>query len=250
LEEKTLKKITLRAITILAVLAAAASAFAAAKPEDVFTLKDKTWYARSGGDEKESEHTSGGQPDLGLWWHAVDPETQEEAKGLDVGVLIYSEKTKKYTFISLSEEARAVQNVTFSPDGERCVAGSMLSRFAGLLSVFELAPVKPLGAFWGYSDIWWLDGVRFAFTLIDQKVERPEQAGMWGTSAAIFDPSYDEGYVILKGATATESFTITGTNEDGTELTLSVTSVESAKDWEDVDKWKDSETTAEVPAAG
>jgi len=73
---------------------------------------------------------------------------------------------------------------------------------------------------------------------------------MWGVSAALYDPATDEGYVILKGATGKESFTVMGPGEKENEISIIVTSVDSEKGWEDVEKHKESEITVEVPAAG
>jgi hypothetical protein len=74
-------------------------------------------------------------------------------------------------------------------------------------------------------------------------------AGLWGPSAALYDPSDDDGCVILKRATAKESFTVTGMTDEN-EMTINVTSVKSEKDWEDPDKQQDAEIVVAVPAAG
>jgi hypothetical protein len=116
--------------------------------------------------------------------------------------------------------------------------------------VYEVETLELEKSFWGYSDLFFIDDVRFAFTLIDEKIERPEAAGMWGVSAALYDPAVDEGYVILKGATGKENFTVMGPGEKENEISVIVTSVDAEKDWEDVEKHKDSEITVEVPAAG
>ena len=71
---------------------------------------------------------------------------------------------------------------------------------------------------------------------------------MFGASAVLYDP--DQGVIVLKQATAKENFIVTGVSEDGEKITISVTSVNSEKDWEDDEKRQESEITVEVPAAG
>jgi hypothetical protein len=169
---------------------------------------------------------------------------------LERGILIYDADAKKYSFLPTEEEQTRVEGVTFSPDKKRFVLACNVNRFATGLWVYETETLKLEKSFWGYSDVFFVDDTRFAFTLIDQKAERPEAAGMWGLSAAIYDPSYDEGYVILKGATAKENFTVMGFDEGAREINVNVTSVKSEKDWDDIEKQNYSDITVEIPAAG
>jgi hypothetical protein len=220
----------------------------AAKPEDVFAFDSETqdWVLKSGGEAEGAPR--GGQIDEGLWFYVVNPDADDAAKGLDSGILLYDAKGKKYSFLPLDEEHIGVENVFFSPDKKRIVVVSRMSRFFSGISVYDNETLELENTFNGYSDVWFVDDVRFAFTLTDENIERPEAAGLWGTSAAIYDPAQDKGCVILKGATATESFIVIGASE--TEITVNVTSVKSSKDWKDVDKQQETEITVEVPAAG
>jgi transcriptional regulator NrdR family protein len=67
-----------------------------------------------------------------------------------------------------------------------------------------------------------------------------------GGCRRLFTTTYDEGYVILKGATAKENFTVMGFDENK----INVTSVKTEKDWKDIEKHEDSDITVELPAAG
>jgi hypothetical protein len=92
-----------------------------------------------------------------------------------------------------------------------------------------------------------------AFTLADQEVQRPEEAGLFASTAALFCPPQgvsrvDDGLVIVKKATKTESYEVAGVSEDGTELILNVISVKSEKDWKDPDKWQESDLKVKIPA--
>ena len=243
---KMLLMLFLAVITFSAVFSQAAEAKNA---EDVFAVSEKEsdWVLKSGG---EADGSRGISLDQNMYWYAVDPENDQAAEGVEQGVLIYDGDTKKYFFLPTVEEQTRVENVFFSPDKQRMVLCCSVNRFANGLWVYEVETLELEKSFWGYSDLFFIDDVRFAFTLIDEKIERPEAAGMWGVSAALYDPAVDEGYVILKGATGKENFTVMGPGEKENEISVIVTSVDAEKDWEDVEKHKDSEITVEVPAAG
>ena len=238
----------LKALRVLCVLAAvfcfAAKGYAAS-PDEVFAVDDGNWVLKSGG---EPEGSSGASIEQGMYWYAVDPDSEEAAKGLKRGVLLYDAEEKKYSFLPTDEEQTRVENVTFSPDKKRMVLSANINRFASGLWVYELETLTLEKSFWGYSEVFFVDPVRFAFTLVDEKIERPQEAGMWGTSAALYEPADEKGYVVLKGAAAKENFSVVGADDSG--ITINVTSVDSEKDWEDIDKHNDSEITLEVPAAG
>jgi hypothetical protein len=240
--------IALTMITAMTASVLAAQGKKTAKPEDVFVVSDGDWALKSG---KEPDGRRGASMQQNMYWYAVDPKTDKAAKNLKRGILLYDGNTKKYSFLPTDEEQTQVENITFSPTGKRMVVACKLNRFASGLWVYETESLKPEKSFWGFSDVYFADDDRFAFTLIDQNVKRPEAVGMWGTSAAIYDAAADEGYVILKGATKTEDFIVRGfANESGDEIDVGVTSVKSEKDWEDFNKQTNTEITVEVPAAG
>jgi hypothetical protein len=236
-----------------AMVLAANSAFAA-RPEDVFVFdrEAQDWSLKRG---DEPEGTSGGDNDSGFWFYVVNPDGDTAAKGLEPGILLYDTKSDKYSFLPFEGEdaelITGVQNVNFSPDGRRAVVSIHMSRFFSQLTVYETETLQIENTFeMAYGDVFFIDDVRFAFTLIDNDIERPEEAGMWGTSAAIYEPADDDkGYVILRKATAKENFTVTGLTDEN-EIAINVTSVKSEKDWEDPDKQQDAEIVVEVPGAG
>ena len=255
-----MKKLLLGVLVALGILGSALSC-AAASPQDVFVFDEKDgvfdegdeggdgpgWVLKSGGAPEGTNQ--GVNPVSGLAYYVVNPDDDAAAKDLKPGILLYSVSAKKYSFLPLSqEESAVVESVISSSDGKMMVVSLRMSRFGSMIRVYDAETLENKHEFMGYSDFFFIDNVRFAFTLMDEKVERPEAAGLWGTSAALYDPSYDEGYAVLKAATAKESFSVTYADEN--EVSVSVTSVKSEKDWEDSDKWQDSETKVKVPAAG
>ena len=236
-----------------AAIALTGTSFAAEakNPEEVFIFNGEDWVLHSGA-ETEGERGAVVAAE-GVWWYAVNPETEAAAKGLERGILLYdanAESGKAYTFLPTTEEQARVELVMFSPDKKRMVVRCNLNRFASGLYVYVVATLELENSFWNRGDIWFVSNVRFVFTLVDTKVKRPETAAMWATSAAIYEIADKKGYVVLKGASATESFTVTGVDQDQNLVNILVTSVKSAKDWEDIEKQQESETTVEVPAAG
>jgi hypothetical protein len=238
--------LTLAALAALTLLAAGAALAAETTPEDVFMVKDDAWVLKADG--SEAPGPNGADLRVGVWWFAVTPGLQEEAQGLERGVLLYDLTEDRYSFLPTADEQERVENVSISPDKKRVVIACNESRFTTKLYVYDRETLKLEKSFTGYSDVWFVDDVRFAFTLIDESVERPEEAGLWGTSAAMYEPAADSGYVVMKQATATESFNVSSADEDG--VIINVYSVKTEKDWEDIDKQESSEITIEVPAAG
>jgi hypothetical protein len=217
----------------------------AKSPEEVFTVSDGEWALVSGG---EPDGSSGGSPALGLYWYVENPETDEAAKGFERGALLYDGGAKKYSFLPLREEQMFVDDISFSPDKKTLVVASRMSRNSSSLAVYDLASLALKHELLGWSEIYFVDGARFAFTSVDTGVERPMEAGIWGTSAAIYAPGTDKGYVVLKSASAKEDFSVTGADENG--IVINAVSVDSENDWKDTAKWKEAEITVEVPPAG
>jgi hypothetical protein len=217
----------------------------AKQPEDVFVVRGEAWALKSGGEVKGACGRSSGQ---GMYWYAVNPETDEAAQGLKAGVLLYNAGAKKYSFLPLDEEKVGVDDVYFSPDKKRMIVASRMNRYASTLTVYDTATLAHLTMFMGYGEIFFVDDARFAFTLVDENVERPAEAGRWGTSAARYAPGADGRRIVLKGASAKENFAVMGA--DASQITINVTSVESEKDWTDPDRQKETEITIKVPPAG
>jgi hypothetical protein len=218
-------------------------------PEDVYMVKDGQWTLKATGEEPEG--WKGTSRTEGILWIEVDSELEPAAAGLKPGLLLYdpkAEKGKAYTFLQLTDEQNHVDQVAFGPGKETMVVSCYRDRFSTRLYVYDVATLKLEHTFVGYTDVWFVDSLRFAFTAFDPDVERPDSEGTWGTSAAIYEPAEKYGYVVLKQATATESFAVTGADADKIEIT--VTTVPSPKDWEDFEKQKKTTMSIEVPAAG
>ena len=242
----------LKARVLLCCLFAAAfclapAAAGAARPEDVFAVENEDWALKSGG---VPEGACGGFPEQGLYWYGVTPGTDKAAEGLTPGILLYDAEAKKYSFLPGDEEEIVrIDNVCFSPDRKTMVVSFSMNRFSSMLTVYDIGTLAPQASFLGFGDVFFVDGRRFAFTLVEDGIERPEQAGLWGSSAALFAPDTDDSRVILKEASAKEDFTVMGVDAEGGKIFINVESVESEEDWEDVDKWHETEITADVPPA-
>jgi len=267
---------------LLLFITAAGMALAAAKPEDIFTFKDGAWRVKTGGKETKFDGLSGTAEFSGgpIPWCVVNPDEfkdDNEAGSLPAGVLLYVKDIEEYgppyVFLSLDEETAWVDGVSFSPMEEDAVVISRGSRFVESLSVYFLAPivyaVENLGReldryqlLTARSDsVFWIRTAEteeqdsltgLAFTLADEEVWRPEEAGLFGATAAIFCPPQsvervNDGLVIVKKATKTTSYEVTGVSGDGKELILTEISVKSEKDWKDPDKWQESEIKVKIP---
>ena len=245
--------------------AARSFAAAAANPEDVFTFKDGAWYVKSGGKQIGFDGIAGTGEQYGktIEWCVVNPDEQEEAKGLKPGVLLYSKswENSAYAYLLLEDEALDVAGLSFCPEGWYIVVISRLNRFTELLSLYSIEydenPYEIRETFRARTDaVFWTkdaDGnLGMAFAMAYRDVRRPEEVGSFAPTAVIFYPPpgvklVNDGMVILKKATKNESYEVSGVSGDGTELTLAVISVKSEKDWADVGKWQDSEIKVKVP---
>ncbi|MDR2352014.1 MAG: hypothetical protein LBF22_02425 [Deltaproteobacteria bacterium] len=212
------------------------------KPEDVFTVKDESWVLKSG---EEATGLSGANQDGTMFWYAVSPEDDDAAKGMKPGVLIYDIYLKKYTFLPLEPVKVFVDNVYFSSNKKMAVVASRMSRYESLLSVFDFETQALRHTISGYSEIYLVNNNRFVFTLLNSKLERPSEAGLWGKSVAIYDPKAEKGYDIIKEATTLESFEVMSV--EGDKITINVTYVPSEKDWDDFDKQKETQLVVKVP---
>ena len=252
-------------ILTFAVFGLTARSFAAANPEDVFTFEDGTWCVKSGGELIGFDGIAGTGEQNGetIEWCVVNPDEWEEAKGMKPGVLLHNESWENtaYAYLLLEEEALGVDGLSFRPEGWDIAVISRLSRFTELLSLYSIEydenPFEVRKSFQARTDaVFWTkdadDNVGMAFTMADEDVQRPEEAGLFASTAVIFYPPpgvelVNDGLVILKKATKNESYEVSGVSGDGTELTLAVISVKSEKDWADADKWQDSEIKVKVP---
>ena len=174
----------------------------------------------------------------------MNPGIEDSLSALSPGLLLFDSKTGLYSFVPLAEEELWVDHVFFSPGGGKTmVVSSRQSRFFSQLAVYDTGTLARLAAFTGGDEAYFVDGERFAFTLREEEIERPETAGLWGKSAVLYDPGASGGVAALRKASDLQDFNVTGFA--GGNVQISVTSVPSAPDWSDPDKWE--ETVMEFP---
>lgn len=251
----------IRGLLIGAVLAFAVAPLAA-RAETTFVVKGGEWHAQRDGRFSDaptpsgSEETNAGR----VYWIFADPEMSDEAKGARRGLYFYSEKTKRYSFLPV---AGGVNAVSFGPDGEMFVVegpGEMemndvsleLFTFADLASQFKT--MKAAGS------PYWIDVRRFVFTANEAGAPRarPDDYPPEGTSTVLYDAVAREEVVLIK-ATATADFSVgvlneengdmVVLNEDGSELRITESYVESPKDWAEPDKARARTLSVPIPAA-
>jgi hypothetical protein len=255
----------LTVLTIAALVSAIFPAAAAAAPgENAFVVRDGEWRRESGGKLLDAPTPNGGiSTDAGwVYWLYANPEMSDEAKGAERGLYFYSEKAKEYSFMPL--EAENVNDVHFSPDGQMFIVegpGEMemndisleLFAFADKSSRFKTAKAA--------QSPQWIDAGRFVFARNESKTprDRPDDYPPEGISAVMFD-AISGKETVLKAATETSDFSVgvldedTGDtmilSEDGNNILLTETYVDSPKDWADPDKSKERAIKVPVPAAG
>jgi hypothetical protein len=212
-------------------------------PEDTIAYNGEEWVYTSG---SEGEILQGRSEESGIAWCSVDPAPGMETQGLKPGALVYDETAKQTFFLHLGPEEVFIESIDLTKDRKLAVVTSKLSRYLSQINVFDYGTLALLHTFPGYTANSLLDGPRFAFTLIEMGMQRPEAAGMWARSAAVYAPGSESGYVVLKQATPTENFEVIGANGD--EVTVDRTSVKSEADWEDFEKHQDQEIKVKAPA--
>ena len=222
-------------ILTIAVLGLTAQSFAAAaaNPEDVFTFEDGAWRVKSGGELKAFDGAAGTveQDGEAVEWCYVDPRSRDEAKGMERGVLLYSESWENtpYTYLLLDEDAAMPLEVSFTPYPSFYVAvKSKAGQSALLLSLYnteydegQYGSLKSFMVDGGAHGFFWTnvnDDIAIAFTMTDENGWR---------SAAVFYPPYGvervgDGLIVLKKGTENEGYEVIGVSDDGGELTLAV----------------------------
>ena len=225
----------------------------AAQAEKVFVAKDQEWQMKIKDKLTDAPAPNGCQEIGGVWyyWLFVDPETQDESKGMKRGILFYVEKTKKYTFLPL--EKGDVNAVHFSPDGAMfIVEGPGESEINNIaLELYGFADLKSkLKTVKAAIPPQWVDAGRFVYSRFESGTSRGRPDGYpneW-VSLALYDTIAGEE-TVLKAATKTSDYNFMGIKEGGEVLVLEEY-VDSPKDWADPDKPKSRELSVPLPAAG
>lgn len=233
------------------------------KPND-FMIQSGEWRRQSGGKLLDAPTPNGGYATESGWvyWLYANPEMSDEAKGTERGLYFYSEKDKQYSFMPF--EAENVNALHFSPDGAMFVVEGPGELEMNDVSLELFTLVDKTSRFKTVKAAMtpqWIDARRFLFTRNEpgQPRDRPDDYPSEGTSAVMFDAISGEE-TVLKAATATSDFSVGALpedapdlvilSEDGGEILLTETLVDSPKDWADPDKAKERVVKVPVPAAG
>lgn len=186
-------------------------------------------------------------------WAVIGMETYDTVTEEETGIWFFGTEGEFITFIPLDSE-NEYQDLIWSPAGDRLV----LVRGSGMrpdmfLEVYAEGMEKKAEFSGLRGEMAWLeDGMRFVFTQIDDIRENSANPGVpcgWKLSAVLYDSAIEEA-ITLKESTDTKSYSFASVSEDGENITLYETFVQSTKDWGDVEKTREREITVPVPAAG
>lgn len=231
-------------------LLSAVGAFAA---EESYILKEGKVYRVEAGKETllEGVHPMRSNTDKGLYsWIWVDPALSEKMRDSKVGIYFFlGEDEKPAGFMPL--EAAAFSHLQFSPSGEKfllswgayAVQELSLYTFDGFVKKKSFTVVGP----WT-----WIDFHRFVFTQDDtSKGSRGKAVELqegW-LSVALYDSALEE-LTVLREATETQDFILSGVEHEEGVLKVQERSVKDKKDWDDEEKVEGKVTTIPIPAAG
>jgi hypothetical protein len=226
------------------------------EPPDLgkFSVKDGAVYDGEGDRVVEANELGGEIEGPIRFWAALGPESSEAAAENETGVWFFSGEGECLAFIPVEYESDA-QGVYVSPRGDACVVeGGSPMRPDMFLTLYTLPDGEKKAEFAGLrGEISWTpDGVRFAFTRIDDDIR---EGGSFMNlayglrfSAVLYDTSVMEE-VALKEATDTQNFYFGGFADDEN-VKITEEYVESEKDWADEEKIKSREIKVEIPPAG
>ena len=189
--------------------------------------------------------------DAGMWgWLLVDPELSDGMKGSKSGIYFFLNE-EPVTFLPMKEAGTCMME--FSESGEKM----LISRGTEVkqdLGYYEIdVPNKKFEkkkSFVSAGHAFWIDPHRFLFTSVDESKGARDKAGdqLWD-SPALYDTVENE-LTVLKEATETKDYFITGYDHDTGVIDVSEGSVKDEKDWNNPDKIEYKDITVETPAAG
>ncbi|MBQ3893414.1 MAG: hypothetical protein II737_08490 [Mailhella sp.] len=223
--------------------------------EGVYLLKDGKAYRADGGTEKLLEGVDVQRADTsaGPWsWIAVDPGQDPEMEGSKSGICFFrGGDARPAGFLPVAEEAASCR-LFFSPSGDRLLV-SRGYEYIQHLSLYLIDKEKGFvkkASFEVAGPPFWVDPQRFAFSAVDAK-KGPRAEGkfdLWWSSAALYD-SMKNKLTVLRQATATADYAVTGCDRKSGMLEVMESSVKDVKDWADEDKVDDKELRFPVPKA-
>ena len=186
------------------------------------------------------------------YWAVMGPGASDAVTEADRGVWFFGHEGEFATFIPLESEHEYV-DIAWSPAGDRLglVPGSGI-RPDLFFTLYTLPGPEKKAEFPGLrGELWWLeDGMRFAFTRIDDVRDEGSFDNLgYGLklSAVLYDSALEEE-TVLKEATDTQSFLFRAIGDEDIEIAEEY--VESPNDWGDDEKIKEREIKVPVPAAG
>jgi hypothetical protein len=239
---------------VLAALAVMCTSTAMAEELGGYILKDGKVYRVQDGEEKllEDEPVNFANTDAGMYgWVLVDPEFEGMA-GSKSGIhFFFGDDNEPFAFLPMKDAAACMME--FSPSGEKVLIsrGTEIKQDLGYYEI-DIAGKKfnKKKSFVSAGHSFWVDPHRFFFTSVDESKGARDNAGdqLWD-SIAMYDSVFDE-LSILKEATETKDYFITGCDYDKGTVDVSESSVKNKKDWNNQDKIEYKELTVPIPAAG
>ena len=186
------------------------------------------------------------------FWAALDADGQGGWKAL-----FFSKDGKLVASLPFDSEYACI-DVFPSPDTLKVlVAGGQPTGPERDFTLYDLETATDEMSFVGMigRDPIWVDGLRFAFTLVEATDEDrpfPESRGFTFTFSVMFYDTLSSEETVLKKATKTQDFTLIGISDDKGAAIIEETWVEKFEDWQDEDenRTKTREIMVEFPAAG
>ena len=249
-----MKKSFFSKVLLLCLTLALCAGAAMAEELGSYILKDGKVYRVQDGEEKllEDEPANFANTDAGMYgWVLVDPES-EGMEGSKSGIhFFFGEDNEPFAFLPMKDAAACMME--FSPSGEKVLIsrGTEIKQDLGYYEI-DIARKKfnKKKSFVSAGHSFWVDPHRFFFTSVDESKGARDKAGdqLWD-SIAMYDSVFDE-LSILKEATETKDYFITGCDYDTGVVDVSESSVKDKKDWNDQEKIKYNDITIPIPAAG
>ena len=220
-----------------------------------YVLKDGKPYRVVDGEEKllEDDAADFANTEAGMWgWLLVDPTFSDGMKGSESGIYFFlGENNEPFAFLPIKDAAACM--LEFSPSGKKLLIrrGTEIKQDLGYYVIdIEGKKFDKKKSFVSAGHSFWVDPHRFFFTSVDESKGKRDKAGeqLWD-SIAMYDSVFDE-LNIIKEATETKDYFITGCDYDTGVVDVSESSVKDKKDWNDQEKIKYNDITIPIPAAG
>ncbi len=223
--------------------------------EGNYLLKDGKAYRVDGGRETLLEGVDAQRADTaaGPWsWIVVDPEQSDGMKGTESGICFFrGADARPAGFLPVAEEAASCR-LYFSPSGDKLLV-SWGHEYIQHLSLYLIDKEKGFvkkASFKVAGPPFWIDQQRFVFNAVDaEKGPRAEgKFDLWWSSVTLCDSMKDK-LTVLRQATATADYAVTGCDRKSGALEIMESTVKDEKDWADEDKVDDKELRLPVPKA-